>query len=149
MITADVIHIFPAHPPQNAGATTKCRGSDSPNSSVANTGSPVCKKLPPLSFRRNGSGGSFLFCAPFLLSFLCSCVPEAARPSPMASSRYIILPDRMNRDVGNINFFARYEFQMTGYEISPGKACTNCNFINDSPATANDELNTAEQALNE
>ena len=55
----------------------------------------------------------------------------------------------MNRDAGNINFFARYEFQMTGYEISPGKACTNCNFINDSPATANDELNTTEQALNE
>lgn len=67
----------------------------------------------------------------------------------MASSRYIILPDRMNREADSINFFARDEFQMTGYEISLGKARANCNFINASPTTANDELKAAEQALNE
>lgn len=38
---------------------------------------------------------------------------------------------------------------MTGYEISLGKARANCNFINASPTTANDELKAAEQALNE
>ena len=66
----------------------------------------------------------------------------------MASSRYIILPDRLNRNAGSINFFAKDEFQMTGYEISLGKTRANYNFINDSPATANDELKAAEQALN-
>ncbi|WP_058964330.1 hypothetical protein [Allofournierella massiliensis] len=94
--------------------------------------------------------GVFCFAPRFFFLFCAAAFQKLhSRFPPMASSRYIILPDRMNRDAGNINFFARYEFQMTGYEISPGKACTNCNFINDSPATANDELNTAEQALNE
>lgn len=37
---------------------------------------------------------------------------------------------------------------MTGYEISLGKARTNYNFTNDSPATANYELKATEQALN-
>lgn len=66
----------------------------------------------------------------------------------MASSTYIILPDRMNQNAGSINFFARDEFQMTGYEISLGKARANYNFINASPAMANDEPKAAEQALN-
>lgn len=37
---------------------------------------------------------------------------------------------------------------MTGYEISLGKARANYNFINASPAMANDEPKAAEQALN-
>ena len=37
---------------------------------------------------------------------------------------------------------------MTGYEISLGKARANCICINASPATANDEPNAADQALN-
>ena len=83
-----------------------------------------------------------------VVSFLCSCVPEAAQPIPMASSTYIILPDRMNQNAGSINLFSRDEFQMTGYEISLGRARANYNFINASPAMANDEPKAAEQALN-
>lgn len=37
---------------------------------------------------------------------------------------------------------------MTGYEISLGRARANYNFINASPAMANDEPKAAEQALN-